>query len=178
MEVAIKSDNTIHHYVRHSSNQFLFDVVTLGEDPHDGRPMQVVVAREQHNRESIAFDTDGNSFYTVSEAGAGGNERPVFRYDRGLGTSNAVHGGAGVNTLTRGAPTGTLEGHASDTGDLGDVNLDGDGPPSTPRIGRTGSLTLPQGACILAAVGSGFREWLCVSAVRTYAKGFHNNVAA
>jgi hypothetical protein len=93
MEVAIKSDNTIHHYVRHSSNEFLFDVVTLGEEPHEGRPMQVVVAREQHNRESIAFDTDGNSFYTVSEAAAGGNERPVFRYDRGLTTSGAIHGG-------------------------------------------------------------------------------------
>ncbi|MCH8047439.1 MAG: hypothetical protein IID44_27410 [Planctomycetes bacterium] len=60
LEVLVRTDRTIYHYKRATTNVDMIDML-------QGEPVAVIAVYERGNRESIAFDNDSTDFYTVSE---------------------------------------------------------------------------------------------------------------
>lgn len=136
LEVLIKSDNTIHHYRRVSTATSLDTLLTDG-----ATPAQVVMVREENNREAIAFDpADGTTFYTVSEKTGPDNAlvaQKVFKYQLATG-DDSVEGGAGNDTLRGGNGVDYLSGDADNDTLYGDADWDA-------MMGGTGNDTFTGG---------------------------------
>jgi hypothetical protein len=142
MEVVVKSDDVIKHYVRSASTQTLANLlVAVGTPPLDNA-VQIVSVKERHNRESIAFAPNGRSLYTVSEASddTPAQLRPVYSYTRGTGV-DVISGGNGNDQLHGGLGNDTLNGDANDDYLYATLGTDtANGGNGTDRIIKPGDL--------------------------------------
>ncbi|MCA9189694.1 MAG: hypothetical protein R3E01_36030 [Pirellulaceae bacterium] len=126
MQVLLKSDDTIHLYARTSTSTSISSL--LGS----WLPVQIPNAKDQDNREAIAWDRNNLAFYTASED-VGGTNRPLHRYDYGAGVdtlfggsgADTIYGGNGADTIWGGTGNDALYGHA-----LLALNAGGDGNDS------------------------------------------------